>query len=342
MKILLIKRGAIGDLLMATPLIRQIKQKLNCQLDIVVGKTAAIAIRNNKHINNQIILDDIYFTTKGIFKLSKELLKLRNSYDYVFVLDKHWYFNLLAKIIGGFTIGYVRDRFSKVLLDKSVIYNDVTRYHGYYYLDLLDVSNLVRADYADVKLDLAISASDEERAEEYIELQAIDNYVVVVNSGGNSAYEKNGLRMLPKSKILALISKLLHTEQVIVLSGGNLDFAHYEEYRKLLDYHPRLINAAGKLSLAASGVLFKHANHVYTTDCGAMHIAVAMHISDKLTTFFGPTNPRHILPSEYLINAIWSDQEIYDAEYQISGTKRKAEPEYFTKIDIDRVIANLT
>lgn len=340
-KILLIKKGAIGDLLMATPLIRQLKQQLNCKLDIIVGKSAAIAISNNAYLDQQIILDDKLFTSGGILKLCRELIRLRGNYNYVFVLDKHWLFNLLAKIIGGTTVGYYRDSFSKILLNKSVHYYDINRYHGLYYLDLLYASGLKIPDYCDLKLDLTIKYEDEQHAMDYMNLQAIDNFVVVVNSGGNNAYETNGLRMLPTTQVLKLIRALLATEQVVVLSGGKLDFANYEMYRKELNFHPRLINAAGKLDLAASGYMFKCANHVYTTDCGAMHIAIAMQLADKLSTFFGPSNPKHILPQEYLPRAIWNDQQIYNTKYQLYGMVRDVEPIYFSKLDIsDEIICN--
>jgi ADP-heptose:LPS heptosyltransferase len=58
MKILLIKRGAIGDLLMATPLVRQLKQQLNCPLDIIVGKSASAALILNPYLDKQFILPD--------------------------------------------------------------------------------------------------------------------------------------------------------------------------------------------------------------------------------------------------------------------------------------------
>lgn len=337
MKILLIKRGAIGDLLMATPLIRQLKQKVDCQIDIVVGKAASVVIKNNPYINEAIVLDDGLFSLSGMTKLRQELKPLKKKYDYIFVLDKHWYFNFVAKSLGGITVGYVRERLSSVILKYAVKYDDVTRYHGLYYLDLLNASGLAKADYTDLGLDLPVTLQNKQEADNFAKLQLLDNYVVFVNSGGNNAYEKNGIRMLPHDKAIVLIHRLLSDEKIVVLAGGALDFEHYEEYCRELHYHPRLINAAGRLGLAASGVIFAKAKHVYTTDCGAMHIAVAMKIGDKLMSFFGPTNPRHILPDTYLNNAIWFDEPIYNSAYQLSGAKRRNEPNYFTSLDINLI-----
>lgn len=336
MKILLIKKGAIGDLLMATPLIRQLKTKLkNCQLDIMVGESSAVALKGNKYLDNQIILNDKYFKLSGVTKFARQLYKVRNDYDFIFILDKHWYFSLLvSKLTNSIVIGYARENIAKAFLDKYVEYHDVTRYHSYYYLDLLDKTGIAHADYQDVTLDLTVTYADECAALDFITLQALENYVIVVNSGGNNAFEQNGLRMLPEDKVLQLINKLLLQEKIIILGGAQIDFEHNELYRKKLNYHPRLINAAGKLSLAESAYLFKHADHVYTTDCGAMHIGVACNLYAKMTTFFGPSNPQHILPPDYLEYAHWGDEDIYSTSYQLYGKIRKKEPPYFVDLDV--------
>jgi ADP-heptose:LPS heptosyltransferase len=335
-KILLIKRGAIGDLLMATPLIRQLKQKLNCQLDIVVGRAASCALINNPYLDRQMILNDADFTLKGAPRLVKCLLALRGQYDYVLVLDKHWYFNLMAHLVGGKVIGYTRSNFAHRLLIAAVDYVDITRYHGLYYLDLLQVSGLAAADYQDIELDLCITISDRLAVEEFILEHKLNNFTVVINSGGNNAYETKGLRMLPTAKILALLHGLLEQGKTVLLAGSEIDFQNNQAYLQQLNYPERLINLAGKFNLAASSYLIGRSEHFYTTDCGAMHLGVARQMGARMTAFFGPSNPAHILPANYLAqSAIWRDQQIYAPAYQLDGSQQTPEPEYFTNLDIN-------
>ena len=337
MKILLIKRGAIGDLLMATPLIRQLKQKLNCQLDILVGKAASIAIKDNPYLDNTYLLEDSNFTLKGSFKLAKWLLFHRKKYDYVMVLDKHWFFNLLAKLIGSPVTGYFRqnDKISQRILQNKVLYHDVNRYHGLYYLDLLQGSRLAVADYDDIKLDLVISTETKENINSLCDKYNLTDYCIVVNSGGNNVYESSGIRMLPEDKILALLRQLLEQNKTIILLGGQLDYDNYAGYCQKLNHPPRLINLAGQLNLAESTELISRAQHFYTTDCGAMHLGIVSNLAERMTAYFGPTNPAHILPVSYLANsAIWNDEDIYLPQYQLDGSLRNKEPKYFDRLKL--------
>lgn len=335
MRVLLIKRGAIGDLLLATPLIRQLKQKLNCQLDIVVGKAASSALIANPYIDNQITLADDDFTMKGVFRLAKNLLALRGKYDYVLVLDKHWYFNLMAHLVAHRVIGYIRSKWSNFLLMASVRYDDVTRYHALYYLDLLQRSGLAAVDYSDFSPDLVILPADKLAVDIFIAKHRLKNFVVVVNSGGNNAYEANGLRMLPQDKLIILLQNLLLRGKTILLAGSSIDAMNNQSYIEHLNSTAGLINVAGMFNLAASSYLIARSEHFYTTDCGAMHLGVAREIGDRMTAFFGPSNPAHILPKNYLKqSAIWLDQQIYDPRYQLDGTQQKIEPEYFRTLEV--------
>lgn len=338
LKILLIKRGAIGDLLMATPLIRQLKTKLSCQLDILVGKSAAVALENNPYIDKKYLLADEDFSVKGVFRLGLQLLKLRGNYDYVFILDKHWYFNLMAKLLRGISIGYRRDFISRLLLTKYVIYHDITRYHGLYYLDLLEASRLTYANYSDLTLDLIVSDSDKQIVEKLLSKHKIQDFSIVVNSGGNSAHETGGIRMLPGFKVIELLNVLLEKNQKVVLLGGQNDKLNYNEYVAKLNHPCGLFNFAGQLSITQSAYMTSLADQLYTTDCGVMHMGVAMKLAKRMHVFFGPTNPGHFLPAEYLNYkvAIWNDEDIYTPAYSLRGIKNKAT--YFTRLNVSEFV----
>lgn len=347
MNILLIKRGAIGDVLMATPLIRQLKQNLShrlasgglesCRLDILVGKSAGIALKGNTNLDNIIIVDDGFFALSGVYRLAKFLYSKRNDYDYVFILDKHWYFNCMARIFcRAKIIGFARDRISQLVLNYSVDYADIHRYNVLYYLDLLNVSKIGPVNYEDIQLDLMINDHDQQTVKQILNKYQLKNFIVVVNSGGNNGYEQTGLRMLPEDKILSLLKKLLTTHQVILL-GGAVDEENYHHYCRLIN-NVNLFNFAGQLSLAESAYLISGAKYFYTTDCGAMHLGVMMNMRGRMTAFFGPTNPAHILAKNYVTDtAIWQDQAIYDPNYALYGNSRLSQKLYFQNLDINKL-----
>lgn len=356
LKILLIKRAALGDILMATPLIRQLKQKVpNLQLDFLVSDEFAGVLKNNQHIDNLITLPASNFSLKKIFNLLKFAISIRGKYDYVFILDKHYYFNFIGRVISKSTVGFVRETISRLFLRYQIRYDDVMRYHGLYYLDLLKASELASPDYSDYKLDFNISANDVAIAEKILlEYGLIKNeFIIVINSGGNNQFESGGVRMLPENKIVILINGILVAKQgKVVLLGSRNDEINYNNYLKLvnirnahswLDRESRqtatdIINLAGKLSLEQSAALMCYAQKIYTTDCGAMHIAVSTGLFDKLFCFFGPTCPDHVLPpkaTDLGIGYYWADMEIFDKRYPLYGKVPKYN-RYFTKLNLEK------
>lgn len=333
MKILLIKRGAMGDILMSTPLIRQLRQQYpQADIDYCIAKPFVAILKGNPYLNNIIALDEQIFTNCGILKYIKFVWSIRNKYDYVFNLGKSWQLNLLNKIFRGTKIGYAREIVSKFLLNKYVLYNDIRRYHGLYYLDLLNISGLGTADYSDINLDITITPEDREMVHLKLHELGIEQFVIVVNSGGNNQYESGGIRMLPLDKTKQLLVRLLHDKHRIILLGGNVDWENYEKYVSVDSEH--ITNCAGVFTLAQSTYLISLSNHFYTTDCGSMHLGVAANIGNKMTCFFGPTAPTHVLPPNNQFNIIWDDCAIFDKNYPLKGKFNKNSSKYFSRLDI--------
>src|SRR5579863_1896665 len=331
-KILLIKRAALGDILMATPLIRQLKQKApNIQLDFLVSDEFAGVLKNNQYIDNIITRPASDFSLKKILNLLKFAISIRGKYDYVFILDKHYYFNFIGRIISKNTVGFVREAVSRLFLRYQVRYDDVMRYHGLYYLDLLKASKLANPDYSDYKLDFNLRPSNMATAQNILREYGLtrDEFSIVINSGGNNRFESSGIRSLPENKVVSLIKRLSVGKQAkVVLLGGRNDEINYNNYLQLVNVK----NLAGKLSLEQSAALMYYAQKIYTTDCGAMHIAVSQGLFDKLFCFFGPTCPNHILPPKMGIEYYWDDLKAFDKRYPLYGKMPKCSS-YFTKLD---------
>ncbi len=338
MKILMIKRGALGDVLMTTPLIRQLKlQDKSISIDFLIAKSFKSVITNNPYINNIYSIEDVWFNLKNIFRLFKVIRQLRNKYDYVFVLDKHYYFAFMASLIGGKVIGFGRDKLSKVFLTNWTFYNDLDRYQVLYYLDLLKVTSITSPDYNNIQLDLVISDNDKSYVVNYLKMHNITNFVIVVNSGGNNQFETSGIRMLPDDKALYLIENLAK-KYIVLLIGGNFDKHKYSYYCDTLK-DPQIINLAGKLSLEQSAYIMTYAFQIYTTDCGAMHLAISQNVDNKMICFFGPTNPNHILSANFRGQVFWSDKSTYDENYQLYG-KLTTKRTFFNNLNLQKLFLN--
>ena len=101
--ILLFKIGAIGDVLMTTPFIRQLKKQFpGVLIDYMVGKKTKNILSNNPYIRDIIVFDESVFTSKNIFALLSflKIRKMSHYYDAVVIFDKHRIFGLLFKLAG--------------------------------------------------------------------------------------------------------------------------------------------------------------------------------------------------------------------------------------------------
>ena len=103
-RILLFKIGAIGDVLMTTPFVRQLKKQFPGVLaDYMVGKKTKDILSGNPHIHDIIAFDESVFTSKNILALLsffRRIRKMRRYYDAVVVFDKHRIFGLLFALAG--------------------------------------------------------------------------------------------------------------------------------------------------------------------------------------------------------------------------------------------------
>jgi ADP-heptose:LPS heptosyltransferase len=369
-RILIVKRGAMGDVLMATPFLRQLRTVFpKAQIDFLTTTSFANVLTNNPTLTKIISVTPDFFNLQNSISTIRYFLKLRHQYDYVFALDKHYYFNFLISLVGGISVGFVRESISRLFLTKYITYNDISRYHALYYLDLLGAIGH-EPNYNDLNLDFfsepiteaterlllknklyskrsKFEIPDEQRGLQIVNNvqnqkdqmmiePSIPNYIVVINSGGNNAFEQSGIRMLPSHKIIEILTNLLKTHPVILI-GSSIDENNYDSYIKIINNH-NLYNLAGILSLSDSAHILKHATNIYTTDCGAMHLAISQNCQDKMVCFFGPTNPNHVLPPDKRIITYWDDQDIYDPRYALTGRISKKKLDYFTKLNIQKLI----
>ena len=322
MKILLLKKGALGDVLLTTPLVRQLRKNFpDSQIDYWVGDISQTALQKNQHLDRSVGFDEKIFTQKNVFKFLRLVNRIKTQhYDVAFVLDKHWVYALavfLARVPRR--LGFLRDWLSCIFLTHQIDRRPI-RHEILYYLDLLHLIGNV--DYKDTKIDFSISTNAKSRTNSLIK-----NFVVVVNSGGDNLSEQSQVRKLPDEKFRELLSKLSAVYKVALIGGEN-DTKYYQQFT-----NSQIINFAGQLSLEESAALMQRATHIYTTDSGPMHLAAS--VNENITAFFGPTNPARKAPLVSNIKTVWDDQDIYEEAYELCGRVPKSI--FFTRLDFEEV-----
>ncbi|NML42711.1 glycosyltransferase family 9 protein [Ramlibacter sp. G-1-2-2] len=318
MKVLLWKIGALGDVVMTTPLLRQLRARLpDAQIDYLVGRGVRVVLDGNPHLSRVLEFDERILFGGQVSRLGEILEKLR-GYDAVYVLDKHWVFTLLAWLARvPRRIGFRRRAAEGLFLTHTVRYGEVA-HEVDYYLRLLAASGL-EVDASDRRLELPPATA----------YPLARPYTVLVNSGGRNANEQSSVRQLPVDLFRALALRVAREQQVVFV-GSAPERAYYDALRV-----PDAINLCGSISLPQVWGVLQGATRVYSTDCGLMHMAGALNAN--VTGIFGPTHPRRKCPPG--ARSVWSDEARYDAAYELFGRIPRGH-HYFGELTVDALSEN--
>lgn len=343
MKILIFKIGAMGDVLMTTPFVKNLRYLIeDAEIHYLVGQSYSEVLSNNPDIDKIKTFDETILFDKNI----KQTLKListikKENYDMCFTLDKHWITPLLVFLSGiKIRYGFSRSYLDGFFLNKKIKYS-ATLYEGFTYQMLLSMFNprLFNIDgflryitflvsLINPKGNKLIYNPSQRDQFNFKSLSKILNkkYCVLINSGGDNTGEKSQVRRMPDDKFKQLVDKISEKYKVVFL-GTYKEKQYYDKFK-----NKNTIELTG-LRLGVSAIIMKHAKRIYTTDCGAMHLAATQ--QNSITCFFGPTSPEVKAPKGNRVRINWTDSDVYDKEYELYG--KIPDKKYFTKLDISKV-----
>lgn len=315
--VLLWKIGALGDVLMTTPLVRQLRAALpHSRIDYLVGRASRALVHGNPHLDAVLDFDERILHGAQVHRLGELLARLR-GYDTVYVLDKHWIFGWLARAAGvPRRIGFRRRAFEGWPHTSAVPYGAL-RHEIDCYLDLAEASG-VAVDRADRALQLPPA--------EPFPLEG--PYVVAINSGGANAGEASEVRKLPPRLFDELVGALAARWQVVFL-GSPGERAAYEP----LAARHGARNLCGRATLRQAWDVLANAQAVYTTDTGLMHMAAAC--NPRVVGVFGPTHPGRKCPPG--ARWVWRDEECYEPRYEIFGKLPRGR-RFFEQMSVQEIL----
>lgn len=298
MKILLWKIGALGDIIMTTPLVRQLRRAMpSGSIHYLTGRGCAGILAGNPHID-QVMRFDESILYKGRLGALRNVLPLLRGYDCIFTLDKHWIFPLLARMAGApIRIGFRRRPHEGLLLTRTVRYAAL-RHEIDYYLDLA-----AAAGWPVARDDIALEGPVEAR------FACEPGFVALINSGGENANESSNVRRMPDALFGALVEACAARQPVVFL-GANSEAAYYDRFAGA-----GRSNLCGRTSLAEATAVLRQAARVISSDTGLMHLAAA--VNSQVTAVFGPTHPQRKCPPG--ARWAWADEARYDPRYELFG-----------------------
>lgn len=273
MRILIIQTAFLGDVILITPMLRELKMaNPGAEIDVLVRKGNESLLSNNPHLSKLFIWDK----KRKIASLFENLFAIRErKYDEVICVQR--YFN--AGFLATFSMGKKLTGFSQN--PWSFMFHNKMKHElqgGKHEVDrnLALIQHLV-AQAQNRRPELFPSAADYDFVTQY---QIGDYYCLAPASVWLT-------KQLPEEQWVKLI-RLLGEENTIYLLGAPSDKALCERIQNEAK-NRKVVNLCGQLSLLQSAALMKNARRCFVNDSGPMHLASS--VNAPTTVFFCSTIP---------------------------------------------------
>ena len=289
-KILIVKLDHIGDLLLATPVFKAIKEKYpECRLDVIANSKSSIVLKNNPYITHIYPYDSQMFNREGN---NSVLTSLRNfetvcaiqheRYDICIGLREDHENLPLMKLLGAESnISFSTYTEYAFLLDKSVE-NDSNKHAAEINFDLLKLLNIQKPRILEPQI--FTEEADEKWADTFLAENNIseDNIVIAISPGGGWF-----LNWWPWEKYASVCEMLsLYKPNIrIVTVGGRAEEKLDLKIRQNAKCY--IASAVGKTTIHQLAALYRRAAFTITNDGGPMHICTA--VGTPVIALFGPS-----------------------------------------------------
>jgi len=256
MKVLVVRFSSIGDVVLTTPVVRALKNQLNCELHFITKKAFKGILENNPNV------DKIYTIEKSINEVISELKT--EKYDYVIDLHKNVRTFALKRKLGCKSYSFPKLNLEKWLLVNFKRAAMPEKHVVDRYFETVKPLGVVNDN---LPCDYFIQTQDEINISEVFDL-APKSYVTIA-IGAQFATKR-----MPFSKLEGIIQKI---QKPIILVGGPTD---KELAHRLVERFSgkALYSACGNFNLSQSASIVQRSAVLLTNDTGMMHIASCFEI----------------------------------------------------------------
>ncbi|PIE61551.1 MAG: hypothetical protein CSA29_02770 [Desulfobacterales bacterium] len=278
MKILLIKLGALGDVINTFPLAVNLKTHFNAEIDWLVAPLSYPLVANHPCVDNAILFDKKQLKTSLPYVL-REIRK--KKYDVTLDLQrilKSSLFTMAAR--SARRIGFNKERCKEqtwLFPFERIPPSDPKAHMLLQYFEFLAYMGVPNSDVSWMI----------PRMQNTLPFSLPKTYIVL-NIGASRA-----VKVWPPEHFAALADRIANTFNCqSVLTGGPGDLHLAETIRGNATCN--IIDLTGKTSIPQLVEVIANAKCVITGDTGAMHLASAL--GTDLVALFGPTDPRRTGP----------------------------------------------
>jgi len=280
-KILVIRLDDIGDVLLATPFIRELKNNFpSAKIDMLVKNSTKEVLASNSRINKVYFYHPLWMRTnspEGILDTIKVIKNLRKAdYDAIFELRGNPFNIILASLLKSrYKIGYANQGFGFLLTNPIITKEKEKEKHEIEKnLDILRALNL---SVKSKNPEIFISKEEKIFANDFFKKHKDKNQIAVAIHAGTPWHPKRW----PKERFAEVADFLIkkHNAKVILL-GNKDEIALNNEITNLqAEQNKRnIVNLAGKTSLKEAASIISKCSLFIGNDSGLMQIASASNI----------------------------------------------------------------
>jgi lipopolysaccharide heptosyltransferase II len=284
-KTLIIRFSSIGDILLASPLLRVLRKRLpSSQIDFVIRKDYADLVRYNPNLNHIYELD-----AQGGFKELQKLKEKVRSENYDLIIDIH---NSLRSRYIRFFSGAK----NIVVINKRICLRTIlVKFKKNFYRNIISVADryIEPVESYNIKndeqgLDLYISNEIISQVSERLRLFKLQRDENVI---GFCPSAKHATKRWPAERFIEVGIRLVDEQRAkIFLFGGVNDTVLCSSIADGINKKfnvEQAVNFSGQVTLLETAALMRYCDIVITNDSGLMHLAAAM--KKKLVAIFGST-----------------------------------------------------
>lgn len=295
--LLIIKLSSLGDVILSTPAIREIRKRFpHHKISFLVGEDAKDILLKCPYID-ELLVADIKNRDKGIRgMLGIARILRKKNFDLVIDLQN----NRLSHMLSFLSLSPNRYGYDNKKLGFLLNYRlkeDKLRIgpvdHQFRVLKLLGI------DLMDRSLQMWPSKSDDEYIENLLNSQWLsdEQKIIGINIGASKRWVT---KCWPKEHMVRLCDELGLKNMRVVITGREADSAEANMIAGSVR-NTKIINACGKTNANQLAALIKRCAVYISADSFPLHIAAA--VDTPVVALFGPTDPLRHMPAakEYLL-----------------------------------------
>lgn len=328
MKILVISLAGIGDTLLATPLIAELRANFpDATIDaLALWAGSKDLLETNPHLNT------VY--QKNLIRCSKaeawRFLRGVRAKGYDVSINTHpqsrIHYRVIARIIRA-TVRISHAYECSGLLDKLLVNRtlpqDYTRHTVDHNLDVLPVLG-ARSKLANHDMQIRLTDEDERWADGFIAARGLKDTLVLGVHAGSGGTKNLALKRWPLPNYIQLIQRLNRARPnvKVLLFGGGDELREHQQIIAQTDN--KLVLSAETKNLRQAAALLKRCNAFLSVDTALMHLAAAMKTPNQIVIeapTLNPTNLPHGNPHTVVRNPVSHGRQLEYYRYDGDGIR---------------------